>query len=131
MCVVVSCRVVSCGIYLKPVSHPPSPPSRLLEHAVNLILVVQLEGLGRVVRVDPLPVQEEPEGPDVDALALRVRVHHLGHLRGLFYFEERLLASLVFHADCDGLGWGGGRMKEERKAMGRGGEGASITAFRG
>jgi len=61
---------------------PLSEPPRLLQHAVNLVLVIEFEGLGSGGGVDALPVEEETEGRVVDALAGRVRLEHLRR-RGL------------------------------------------------
>ena len=66
----------------------------LLEHAVDLVLVVEVEGLGSGVGGDALSVEEEAEGREVDALAGGVGVEDLLHLGGLLYLEEGFLAGL-------------------------------------
>ena len=62
----------------------------LLEHAVDLVLILEIERLWCAVRVDALAIQEESQRVLVHALALRVRVEHLLHARRLLDFEEGL-----------------------------------------
>ena len=66
----------------------------LLEHAVDLVLILEIERLWCAVGVDALAIQEEPERVLVHALALRVRVEDLLHARRLLDFEEGLRAHM-------------------------------------
>jgi hypothetical protein len=46
--------------FLRP--FPSEVTSSLLKHAINLVLVVKFEGLGRLGSVNTLPIEKEAEG---------------------------------------------------------------------
>lgn len=66
----------------------------LLQHAIDLVLVVELEHLGGLVGSDLFTVQQKAEAARLNALALRVRVKDLLHARRPLDFEKRLFSGL-------------------------------------
>lgn len=58
-------------------------PSHLREHAVDLVLVLELEHLGCLFSLDAISVEQKSEAAGVDALSLGVRPEYLLHLGGL------------------------------------------------
>lgn len=58
-------------------------PSHLREHAVDLVLVLEFEHLGRLIALDAISVEQKSEAAGVHALSLGVRSEYLLHLGGL------------------------------------------------
>lgn len=71
----------------------PSSPN-LLQNAINLILILQLQHLRCLIRIDIVPIQEETKGSRVHSLAAGVGVEYFGHFGSLFDFKEGLFARL-------------------------------------
>ena len=85
------------------VTAPPSPilsyllqhpPAGLLQHTIDLILILQFERFGRVPLGDTFSVQQKAERVGLHALALGVVGKYFGHFGGLFDFEEGLFSGL-------------------------------------
>ena len=69
-------------------------PTRLRQHAIDLIFVLQLEHLRGSVRVNALAVQQEAETRRLDSLARGVVVKDLLQLRRLLDLEEGFFSGL-------------------------------------
>ena len=78
--------------------------SGLLLVDLDDVVLLHLEGLGRLVVVDAAAVEEEAEGGDGDADALRVRLLQLAHLRRHLDAEVDLVGVLAHHLQLDVLG---------------------------
>ena len=68
--------------------------TRLLQHAVNLILVVQFQHFGRVCGFNAFPVQQESKRGSLNSLSLGVRVKDLLHFGTLLDLEEAFFSGL-------------------------------------
>ena len=68
------------------------------------VVLLHLEGLGRLVVVDAAAVEEEAQRGDGDADALRVRLLQLAHLRRHLDAEVDLVGVLAHHLQLDVLG---------------------------
>ena len=71
----------------------------MLDHDVDFVSVLHLEGLWRVVLLDALTVEDEATLIVAEALALAVGVHQLLELRLLLDLEEDLGAVLCLNLD--------------------------------
>jgi hypothetical protein len=69
----------------------------LLDHAINLILIIQFEHLGCLVGLNTLTIEQKAQRGYLDALALRVGFEYLGHFRGFLDFEKRFFARLRWY----------------------------------
>ena len=85
-----SCRYPSLSTTTAHLVHSSS----LLEQAINLVLVFQLEHLGRLVFFNALAVQQESKRADLNTAARRIRLENLLHLGRLFDLEESLFSGL-------------------------------------
>ena len=63
--------------------------ANLLEHGVELVVVVHVEGLGRRVRAHALAVVDEAQHVQLDALAFRVGAKDLPEFRALLHLRQR------------------------------------------
>lgn len=68
--------------------------ARLFKHAINLILIVQLEHLRRLIRLNTFPIQEETEGTGLNTLSLRIGFKDLLHLCRLLDLEKGFFTGL-------------------------------------
>ena len=76
----------------------------LLQVDLDDVVLLHLEGLGRLVVVDAAAVEEEAERGDGHADALRVRLLQLAHLRRHLDAEVDLVGVLAHHLQLDVLG---------------------------
>ena len=64
--------------------------SSLLNHDIDLVAIVHLEGFGRVVILDPLSIENEAALVAREALPLAVGIHELLELGRLLNLKENL-----------------------------------------
>lgn len=76
-------------------NHPSAAESTvLLQHAVNLILVLQLERRRRLVSAHTISVEQETKRTNVHTLARSICAEHFLHARGFLHLKVCLLPSL-------------------------------------
>lgn len=68
--------------------------TRLFEHAINLILIIQFQHFGCLIGFNAFAVQQETKRCRLHALALRVGFKDLGHFGRFLDFEKGFFASL-------------------------------------
>jgi hypothetical protein len=66
----------------------------LLEHTINLILIIQFQHLGCLIVQDALSIQQETQACRLHALALGIRLEYLGHFGRFLDFEKGFFTSL-------------------------------------
>jgi hypothetical protein len=66
----------------------------LLEHAIDLVLIIKLQHLWSGILINAFSIQQETQGSRLNALALCVGLKDLGHFGRLFDLEKGLFARL-------------------------------------
>ena len=66
----------------------------LLQHAINLILIVQFEHFGCLIAINAVTIEHKAQGRALNTLACRVGFKDFGHFGRLFDFEKRFFARL-------------------------------------
>ena len=76
------------------VSFLESEPTRLFQHAINLVLIIQLQRFDGFVAIDTVAIQKESKRRGLDTLSCSVRVKNLAHFRSFLHLEKGFVTGL-------------------------------------
>ena len=76
------------------VSSLESEPTRLFQHAINLVLIIQLQRFDGFVAINAVAIQKESKRRGLDTLSCSVRVKNLAHFRSFLHLEKGFVTGL-------------------------------------